>query len=100
MRIGNVVRAPSGSLWIISAIDDKVVRAVSFDSENCTATQQLEDHEDSRHRYEEYCEEETCQDGCIGHKCMVPVAGWKHSKVEASSVRQFILNGVTKQFGM
>ena len=109
MRTGNVIRAPGGDLWIVTDVNDHgerpTVSAVSFDSENCSAVQRLDDHE----------QKETCecgdhpdfmgepQEGCVDchgtGRFVKKIVGWKHSKVLAPNVKEFILKGVRKSFG-
>jgi hypothetical protein len=33
---GNIIKSPSGSLWIVTDINEKYMSAVSFDSTNCS----------------------------------------------------------------
>jgi hypothetical protein len=99
---GNVIEDPSGNKWIVSDTTDTHIHAVAFDAENCSAVQPLEDWLDSR----------TCH-GCLDHgpdlgceTCHgtmsydVNVKGWKRSKVLATNVRDFILKGVKKTWGI
>jgi hypothetical protein len=106
MRIGNVIRPPdSRDLWIVTSVSDRLVSAVSFDSENCTATQRLEDS--TQHRD---CECMNLMDGggpdtacerCHGSGAVtVIVKGWKHAKVIAPSAQAFLLDGVKKLWGL
>lgn len=117
MRTGNVIRDPHGDLWIVVDVHDDggghdyhkgkaTVEAISFDSENCTAVQRLDDHEredacscevyDSKDEYAGNDPE--CPD-CKGTgRIKRHIKGWKHSKVLATNVKEFILNGVKRQF--
>ena len=97
MRIGNVIQSPCGGIWIVTDVHDDVVCAVSFDSENCSAGQRLDDHErmetcgDCYDYPNEECE--TCH-GQRDYK--KPIVGWKHAKVLAPTVRDYIMQGVRK----
>lgn len=102
MRIGNVIKDPNGGMWIVSEIDDRIVQAVSFDAENVSAVQQLEDHDrnetcscgDNPERMGE--PEPDCED-CHGEGRYVEhVKGWKRSKVLASNVQEFMMTGVKR----
>lgn len=109
-RTGNVIRDPGkhGSLWIITAVhdygDQPTVQAVSFDSENCSATQLLNDHE--RERVCACCHDFTTTpeldcETCHGTgRYMEKIDGWGRSEVLAPNVQEFILRAVKKQFGM
>ncbi len=108
MRTGNVIRDPSGGMWIVVEVHDygdpSCVEAVSFDSENCSAMQRLDDHE----------KEITCHCGdfpeldgqpqadcedCHGTgSYVVKVKGWKRSKILAPTVKDFLLRGIKRQF--
>ena len=108
MYIGNVIRDPTGSLWVVTAVNDHagIVQAVSFDAENCSATQRLSNYE-----REQTCgcgdwpelrgiPQEDCAD-CHGTgRYTVQVTGWEHSEVLAPTVQEFILRGVKRSFGI
>lgn len=107
---GNVIRDPEGGMWIVTDIHDygdrPTIEAVAFDSENVSATQLLEDHE-----REKTCHcgdhpdfmgepQEDCED-CHGRGHYVQhIKGWKRSKVLAPNVKEFILKGTKKAFGI
>ena len=104
MRIGNVIESPGGGKWIITEIDDEQVSAVSFDYENTSAVQSLEDtvHDKTCH-----CGDSPELDGepqadcerCHGSgSYAVPVRGWKHAKVLAPTVKAFIVRGMRRVF--
>jgi hypothetical protein len=107
---GNVIEAPErGGKWIVIRCDDAdksdgVVTALSFDSENCSAVQRLNDHDrnDTCH-----CESYTGDGEYDGNdpdceRChgtgsyVVHVKGWKHSKLLAPTVQDFILRGIKR----
>ena len=111
-HIGNVIESPEGSKWIVSEVRDHgerpVLEAISFDSENCSAVQLLEDHDDNRHcacetygpgdEYEGNDPE--CTD-CHGTGTyVVHVKGWKRSKVLAYCVQDYIISKAKKAFGL
>jgi len=84
-----------------------VVAAISFDSENCSAVQRLEDSERTQSchcGYEDEDEHWTHDDDC--EHChgtgeyVVKTKGWKHSKVLASNVQDFILKGIKKAWNL
>lgn len=100
MRIGNVIESPGGGKWIVTEIDDEMVHAVSFEHENTSAVQPLEDTE-----YEEPCRvcgESASSLGCerCGETGVVtkPKTGWKHAKVLAPTVKAFIERGMRRMF--
>jgi hypothetical protein len=102
MRIGNVIRDPDGSLWIVSNINDygptPTVSAVSFHHEQVVATQRLDDHTRMETCVE--CTDEDCED-CHGIGSFPrDIVGWKHSEVLARNVQDFLLAGVKRTFGI
>lgn len=110
--IGNVIKSPDGGMWIVTKCDERIVQAVSFDTENCSAVQQLDDHtrNETCHDCMEECgyAEENDEDytnpdceTCHGtFRYERKIKGWKHSKVLATTVRNFILSGVKKTWGI
>lgn len=93
MKIGNVIKDPEGSLWIVNGVFHDIIMAVSFDSQNVSACAMREDHTQSRACY---CDDRECQ-SCHGTgSYLVNVKGWDRSEVLAASVKDFILNGVKK----
>jgi hypothetical protein len=105
-RDGNVIKAPGGDLWIVIDVNDDVISAVSFDCENCSATQKLDDHERNETCHCGDCPEyqgepqEDCED-CHGTgRYTKKIKGWRHSKIVASTVKEFIMKGVKRQFGI
>jgi len=94
-----VIEAPTGDKWIVTEVRETNISAVSFNSENVSATQKLDDFIDRR--WCQTCEgtDEDCQ-FCRNGWLDVPVKGWKHSKVLARSVEEFILNGIKKTWGL
>lgn len=104
LRTGNVIESPDGGKWIVSDVDQRLVHAVAFDAENCSATQRLEDHEQERRcrcgENDEGIPQEDCEH-CHGRgSYVVKVKGWKHSKVLAANVKEFILKGVKRTWGI
>lgn len=112
MRTGNVIRDPQGDLWIVAEVHDDGpnphVEAICFDSENVSAVQRLDDHDRNEScgceqygangEYDGHAED--CTD-CHGTGRYVKhIKGWKHSKVLASNVQEFIMKGVKKGFGL
>lgn len=107
-RDGNVIKAPGGDLWIVTDVNDELMSAVSFDSENCSATQKLDDHEreDTCHcevydEKDEYAGNDPDCDDCHGTgRIKKKIKGWRHSKILAPTVKDFILKGIKKQFSL
>jgi hypothetical protein len=98
--IGNVVEDPSGYKWIVSRVTDDNVEAVSFDSESVLTVQQLEDHKETRTCYE--CDYDHNCEHCNGMGyTTIEVKGWQqHAKVLAVNVKEFILQGVRRTWGI
>ena len=96
MRIGNVIRVPGGDLWIVTEVHDKTIEAVSFDMENVSAIQRLDD---SIHKERCGCGYDSDCEDChgIGHFDK-KVIGWKRSKVIAPCVKDFIMCRAAKIF--
>lgn len=99
MRIGNVIEDPTGNKWVVTEVRETNVSAVSFDSENVSATYRLEDFIDRRwcqtcEGTDQYCE--FCKNGWID----VPVKGWKHCKVLAPTVLSFMVSGLKSVWGL
>jgi hypothetical protein len=101
MRKGNVIRCPSGLLWVVVGISDKQVHAVSFDSENVSATARLKDRTydaDCPHCYDERMDD--CEH-CQGKgRITVVERGWENAEVLAPNVREFIMRAVRRTFGI
>jgi hypothetical protein len=83
-----------------------LIHAVSFDAENVRAIQELNDHERTRtchcgdHPDFDGEPQDDC-DTCHGKGEFVQkVKGWKHSKVLARNVQEFILKGVKKVWSL
>ncbi len=111
LYIGNVIRPPKEHgdwLWIVSAVHDYGVRptveAVCFNASNCSAVQRLDDHDDERQCAcgdDEYQQGEPVSDCADCHgtgRYTKHVKGWKHSKVVAQCVEEFIMQGVKRSF--
>lgn len=80
-------------------VHEKTVEAVSFSHENVSAVQKLDDHEDC---YPCECEgvNAFCE-RCNGHGTLVlKIKGWKHSKVLATNVQEFIMKGIKKAWNL
>ena len=104
MRTGNVIRCPSGSLWIVTDVHEMTVKAIAFDAESVSAVQHLDD----------YTREDIC--GCGDHlefvgeprsdceRCQGAgrytrlIKGWGESEVLARSVKEFIMKRAAKVF--
>ena len=108
LYVGNVIEVPSGGKWIVTDVNDygnrPTVSAVSFDSENCSAVQRLDDHirVDTCHcgDYPEFegQPQEDCE-RCHGRGSYnVNIKGWERSKVLGATVKDFILKGLKKNF--
>ncbi len=100
---GSPFTDPNGDTWIVSDVrdygDKPTIDAIAFDAENVTATQRLDD----------YDRDMTCPcDGdirdcetCHGNGWYVQhVKGWKHSKVLAPTVQEFMMKGFKKAMGI
>lgn len=94
MRTGNVIRCPRGYLWVVSAVHDKTVSAISFNSESVSATQSLEDY-----TKEVWCEGCDASDN-MGHHHNLIFKGWKNSVVLAPNVQTFIVNKLKVMMGI
>lgn len=112
MRTGNVIRDPEGSLWIVSEVHDgsdkPTVEAIAFDAENVSAVQRLDDHDRNescsceRHTSDgDYAGNDPDCEFCHGYgRYIKHIKGWKHSKVLARNVQEFIINRMKKVWSL
>jgi hypothetical protein len=100
VRTGNVIRSPGGDLWIVTEITDKLVQAVSFDHENVSAVQKLDDSTLTKWCFNCEGQLDDCETCNGAGQVTSPVRGWKHSKVLANSVRDFIEGNLRKAMGL
>src|SRR5579872_1149678 len=97
MRIGNVIESPGGGLWIVTGTSTTGVEAVSFEHENSSATMRWKNTS-----HQESCDCDVFDSPC--KKCggsgyrTVKVWGWKHAKVLAPTVNDFIMQAIRRQF--
>ena len=104
MRQGNVIKCPSGNLWIVSDVHDTTVEAISFDSENCSAVQRLDDHTRQQtcscgdNEYDQGEPQTDCEDCHGSGRYLKRIKGWKHSRVLALTVQEFIRKRALKAF--
>ena len=101
MRTGNVIRDPDGDLlWVVTDIHDygdkPTVEAVAIWAENCSAVQELNDHD---RVVVCGCEQDPeCADCHRRGTYTKHIKGWKHSHVLASCVKDFIMSGVKRAY--
>ena len=101
-RIGNVVKLDSGSIVIITRVDDEITFWVSFSSSNCSKEIKNKTYMRSEtcfcceHNGGEY--DSDCEDckGTGGYK--EEAKGMDSAEYLADNVKEYILNSLTKNF--
>jgi hypothetical protein len=101
-RIGNVVKTVYDNIEIVVGEDGEGYRTIPINYENSSCYHKAKDYERSETCY--CCEandgeyDENCEDckGTGGY--MVKVKGFDKSKLLATTVKEYILKGLTKNF--
>lgn len=96
--IGNVIREPGvgGELWIVTDVigtnEKPIIQLVAFWAENVSA---IGDYHDSIRK--DWSEDE--ESGYSSYKD-IKIPGWKHAKIEASCVKDYIEKKMKKAMGI
>jgi len=102
--IGNIVKSPYGSLWIVTEIDDKYMRAVSFEYTNSSLGCSKETTKRGKHQcgcVDNYGEADPQCTNCEGSGEAVTVfAGYEEYEFVASTVKEFITSRMMRIFSL
>lgn len=90
-------------MWVVSRVHADTIEAISFDSENCSATQRR--RKDHDREYTCFCGDDEYHEGTPDPDCETCkgtgrytklIVGWDRSEVLATNVKDFILAGFKK----
>lgn len=100
---GNIVKSPTGSLWIVSDISEKYMSAISFNSTNCSLGCSKETKRQSKScgcTYETGEADPECNN-CNGTgEDFLVYPGYDEFEFVASTVKDFIVNRALSIFNI